>query len=256
MENLIIYPFLTGLVYLLVILLVRGFKWIKGLSTLDKLRLVQLVKSRLFLNSVSEAFNEGLLHRRIFRKNPVLGYMHMSLAFGWFLLIVVGHVEVMIAEKSLIVPIYKPVFFRYFEAGTGFQLAGVFAFVMDFLLLFTLSGLILAMAKRFRKKLFGLSRTTRLKSGDRIALTALWLIFPLRLLAESSAAALHGNGSFLTQTIGKLFENTFAPDMVSYSLWISYSLALGFSLWHCQIHGICIFPQRFCISSYAMQELL
>ena len=37
--------------------------------------------------------SESLHHRRIFRVNPLLGYMHMSLAFGWFLLIAVGWAE-------------------------------------------------------------------------------------------------------------------------------------------------------------------
>lgn len=228
MDKLVAIPFLAGLAYLCVIILARGFKWIIGLSKLDKLRMLNLLKNRVFLKSTAEAFFEGLLHRRIFRKNPVLGYMHMSLAFGWFLLIVIGHIEVMVAEKSLLVPFYKPVFFKYFGAGTSFALEGVFAFVMDLLLLFVLTGLSLAMIKRFQKKWFGLTKTTRLKSGDRIALTSLWLIFPLRLAAESSSAALYHNGSFLTQTVGKLFENLYWPETISHTLWISYSLALGF----------------------------
>lgn len=228
MDKLVAIPFLAGLAYLSVIILARGFKWIIGLSKLDKLRMLNLLKSRVFLKSVAEAFFEGLLHRRIFRKNPVLGYMHMSLAFGWFLLIAIGHMEVMVAEKSLLVPFYKPVFFRYFGAGTSFAPEGVFAFVMDLLLLFVLTGLSLAMIKRFKKKWFGLTKTTRLKSGDRIALTSLWLIFPLRLAAESSSAALYHNGSFLTQTVGKLFENFYWPETLSLTLWISYSMALGF----------------------------
>lgn len=228
MDKIITVPFMAGLIYLLVILLIRGFKWIKGLSKLDKLRLVQLLRSRMFLHSMIEAFKEGLLHQWIFKKNPVLGYMHMSLAFGWFLLIVVGHIEVMVAEKAVFVPVYKPVFFRYFETNTEFPFASVFAFVMDLFLLFVLSGLLLAILKRFRKKLFGLTKTTRMKSGDHIALTSLWLIFPLRLLAESMAAAIHSNGSFLTQTVGKLFENVVAPEITSNALWMSYSCALGF----------------------------
>ena len=84
----------------------------------------------------------------------------MSLAFGWFLLIVVGHFEVMVAHQSLLVPMYLPVFFRYFEIGKVFSFAGVFSFLMDFLLLFVLSGVALAMLKRFKKKLFGMKKTT------------------------------------------------------------------------------------------------
>ncbi len=228
MDKLIIFPFLTGLIYLLIILFIRGIKWINGLSKLDKLRLIRSIRSRIILRSIVETFREGLLHRNIFKKNKLLGYMHMSLAFGWFLLIVVGHIEVMIAEGSLFVPIYKPVFFRYFETGQDFFLVSIFSFSMDLLLLFVLSGLMLAMIKRFKKHLFGLTKTTRLKSGDRIALTSLWMIFPLRLLAESSTAMIKGNGSFLTQTVGKLFENGIAPEVTSNTFWVMYSVVLGF----------------------------
>ncbi|MGC9331990.1 MAG: hypothetical protein ACP5DZ_08985 [Bacteroidales bacterium] len=153
----------------------------------------------------------------------------MSLAFGWFLLIVVGHIETMVAENSFAVSLHKAVFFRYYEtSGEHFFMSEAFAFAMDFLLLFVLSGLSLAIIKRFKKRLFGLRRTTRLKSGDRIALTSLWLIFPLRLFAESNRAALYGNGGFLTDNVGKIFAYIGNQEMKHEPLWITYSLALGF----------------------------
>ncbi len=226
-EKSIIVPFSVGLVYLFIILIYRFTKWIRGLSKLDKLRLVQSLKSRRFLVSLKEVFYEGLLHHKIFLKNPVLGYMHMSLAFGWFLLIAVGHIEVMIATKSIFVPTYLPVFFRFFETGKSFIFSGFFSFLMDFLLLLVLSGVTLAMLKRFKKQLFGMKKTTRLKTGDRIALTSLWLIFPLRLVAESMSANIYGNGSFLTSTVGNLIGNS-ASETANFSLWMAYSLALGF----------------------------
>lgn len=227
MEKLIIFPFGIGLVYLLVILSFRFVKWIRGLSKLDKLRLVQSLKTKRVLFSIREVFFEGLLHHKIFLKNPVLGYMHMSLAFGWFLLIVVGHIEVMTARQSLIAPVYLPIFFRYFETGHNFRLAQFFSFLMDLLLLFVLSGVALAMLKRFKKQLFGMKKTTRLKTGDRIALISLWLIFPLRLLAEGSSAGLYGNGSFLTSLIGNILGNM-NSEAISLALWSAYSLSLGF----------------------------
>ena len=39
----------------------------------------------------------------------------MSLAFGWFLLIVIGHLEVVVAKGGLNFPFYYAIFFRYFE---------------------------------------------------------------------------------------------------------------------------------------------
>ncbi|HPF52499.1 MAG TPA: (Fe-S)-binding protein [Draconibacterium sp.] len=227
MEKLIILPFSIGFIYLLGILGFRFVKWIRGLSRLDKLRLIQSFKTKRVLNSLKEVFLEGLLHHKIFLKNPVLGYMHMSLAFGWFLLIVVGHFEVMVARHSMIVPMYLPVFFRYFETSHTFTLSGIFSFLMDLLLLLVLSGVALAMLKRFKKQLFGMKKTTRLKTGDRIALMSLWLIFPLRLLAEGMSAGLYGNGSFLTSSIGHIFGRL-NSETANLSLWTAYSCSLGF----------------------------
>ncbi|RIH65221.1 (Fe-S)-binding protein [Mariniphaga sediminis] len=227
MENFIIIPFTVGLIYLTLVLIYRFVKWVRGLSKLDKLRLVQSFKIRRMLRSLKEVFYEGLLHRKIFRKNPVLGYMHMSLAFGWFLLIVLGHIEVMAARRSLLVPFYLPVFFRYFETGTTFFASGIFSFLMDFFLLIVLSGVALAMLKRFKKQLFGMKKTTRLKTGDRMALTSLWLIFPLRLLAEGMSAELYGNGSFLTSSVGHII-GSFSSESTNLVLWTAYSCALGF----------------------------
>jgi Fe-S oxidoreductase len=228
MENIISIPFLVGMIYLFGVLIFRCIKWISGLSKFDKIRLFKSITGRRLFLSIKETFMEALLHRKIFRKNPVLGYMHMSLAFGWFLLIVVGHLETMIAEHSLFVPFHKAVFFRYYEGSGDFFLSGFFAFLMDFLLLFVLSGLLFAIVKRFRKRLFGLRRTTRLKSGDKIALTSLWLIFPLRLLAESTTAAIYHNGGFLTSGVGFLIDFTGNPAILYYPFWMAYSLSLGF----------------------------
>ncbi|MDT8308606.1 MAG: (Fe-S)-binding protein [Bacteroidales bacterium] len=228
MEQFIILPFLIGFSYLIVVLIYRFIKWIRGLSKMDKLRLVKSLRIKRILVSLKEVFFESLLHRKIIKKNPVLGYMHMSLAFGWFLLIVIGHLEAVVAKDSLFVPVYIPVFFRYFESSKAFAFSGIFTFVMDLLLLFVLTGLFLAIIKRFKKRIFGLKRTTRLKTGDRIALLSLWLIFPLRLLAESTSAAIHNNGGFLTSTFGNVINQVFNPEIINFPFWVAYSAALGF----------------------------
>lgn len=227
-EKLFTVPFLAGMAYLFFILIVKGIKWTKNLSKYDKLRLLQSFKSRRLLHSALEIFKECLLHRKIFKKNPVLGYMHMSLAFGWFLIIVLGHIETCWAEKSLAVPFYLPIFFRFFSEGHSFAGSKIFAALMDLFLLFVLSGVALAMIKRFYKKIFGMKRTTRLKTCDRIALISLWLIFPLRLLAESTSAVLLNNGSFLTNTTGNFLFNPQFASLVNYPLWTAYSVSLGF----------------------------
>ncbi len=98
---------------------------------------------------------------------------------------------------------YKAIFFKFFNPDHGqtpFE-AG-YAFLMDFLLAFILSGLLLAIIKRFASGVVGMKKTTKLKTLDKVALTSLWLIFPSRLLAESLTSGAYGTGSFLTGTLG------------------------------------------------------
>ncbi len=221
-------PFTIGLLYILAFLVVVSVIWILGLSKRDKIRIIKNLPTRKTWLAIRETFREALLHRKIFRKNRVLGYMHTSLAFGWFLLIVFGHLEAVIQYKTLAFPFWKSIFFRYAEQNplVGFE-SKFFAALMDSLLLIILSGVLLAYSKRIYKRAFGMKRTTRLKVGDRIALSALWLIFPFRFIAESISAGLHQNGSFLTQTSGKMLAAAFPLQILELPAWWAYSCALG-----------------------------
>ncbi|MEG2613275.1 MAG: (Fe-S)-binding protein, partial [Alistipes sp.] len=175
-----------------------------------------------------EVVRESLLHRRIFKINPLLGYMHMSLAFGWFLLIVVGWLETAAHLGFRYVPLQGHVFFKYF--ATGLEHKPVFDFLMDMLLLMVLSGVALAWAKRFYSRSMGLRRTTKHVMGDRIALSVLWFIFPARLVAESLTCALYGGGGFLTGTLGEwIGSHVDAGVLLSFesAAWWIYSFCLG-----------------------------
>ena len=83
-------PFIVGTLFLFAVVLTKWSLWFVRLPKMDR----RLVRHNFFtrntLFAVWEVVRESLLHARIFRVNPRLGYMHMSLAFGWFLLIVVG----------------------------------------------------------------------------------------------------------------------------------------------------------------------
>ena len=83
-----VLPFTIGLAALLVYLIVRYYKWIRSFPRVDQLKIRRGLFSRQTARSVKEVFMESLLHHKIFRTNPVLGYMHMTFAFGWFLLII------------------------------------------------------------------------------------------------------------------------------------------------------------------------
>lgn len=73
---------------------------------------------------------------------------------------------------------------------------------MDLILLMILSGLTLAFLKRMYSKALGLKKTTNHRPFDLLILTVLWLIFPLRFLAESFTSGVRGGGSFLTHSAG------------------------------------------------------
>lgn len=154
--------------------------------------------------------------------------MHMSLAFGWFLLIFFGTVEADIFGTRHLNAPYKAIFFRFFNPDhgrAGFEAA--YGFLMDLILAFILSGLLLAVIKRFSSGVVGLKKTTRLKTLDKIALASLWLIFPSRLLAESFTSGAYGTGSFLTGSLGTILASVFPAKEMAYPFWWLYSLSLG-----------------------------
>lgn len=220
-------PFLGGALYFFALVVIRFTRWIIGLSKIDKIRIWKGLFTKKTLISIKQAFLEGLLHQSIFKKNKVLGYMHMSLAFGWFLLIVVGHFETVNHFNSMSFPFETSIFFRYFitETPVG-ATAQIYAFVMDLLLLFILSGVSLAYFKRIRSRIFGMKKTTKLKLGDRFALGALWLIFPLRFFAETFTAGVYKNGSVISNSIGHLFSSILPVESLINPMWLSYSIAL------------------------------
>ncbi len=223
-----IWPFTIGLLFISVFLIIIIGIWISQLSGIDKNRIRHHIFTRKSLQAIRETFSESLLHRKIFSKNPVLGYMHMSLAFGWFLLIVVGHIDACNHYQTFTVPAWKAVFMRYFMTGPATTVSGkILAASMDLLLVFVLSGVMLAYFKRLNSRLFGMKKTTRLKTGDRIALSALWLIFPLRFLAESVSAGIHHNGSIISQPTGNMLASVLPVQSLEMPLWWAYSGALG-----------------------------
>lgn len=223
-----VIPFNIGLYFILIYIVARCFMWFRNLSRPDKLRLQRGFFGKAFGQSLSEIFMESLIHRKILKTNLRLGYMHMSLAFGWFLLIFFGTVEAdVFGTKHLNAP-YKAIFFKFFNpepSQTGVQEA--YGFLMDLILAFILSGLFLAVTKRFFSRVVGMKSTTKLKLTDKIALTSLWLIFPSRLLAESFTSGAYGSGSFLTGTLGSWLASFLPAGELAYPFWWLYSLSLG-----------------------------
>ena len=222
-----VIPFWIGVIFLFATILWKWGSWLVKLPRDDKMSILRGFFSVATFRAVWEVIMESLVHRKIWKVNPLLGFMHMSLAFGWFLLIAVGWVEAAYVLGGG--PLHAHVFFRFFDdtAHTGFN---GFALVMDLLLLLVLTGVGLAWFKRARSRVLGMKKTTKHVAVDRVALASLWCIFPLRLLAESFTAALQHNGSFLTGGIGRLIESSMsaaAINDIGYIIWWAYSFALG-----------------------------
>jgi Fe-S oxidoreductase len=222
-----VIPFVIGMIFVLGYCLIAMVRVVCQLPKADRKRfLLSLITPKYIWMNVRDIFLNCLIHVKLWKRNKVLGYMHSSIAFGWFMLIVLGHLEVMLFVPQRIHLFYYPIFFNYFVAETEQTLQGaLLMFLMDFFLLLVLSGIILAIIKRFVSRIVGMRRTTRLSVLDQVGLYSLWAIFPLRLLAESFTAHISG-GSFLTIPANWVFRQFLGNDLHALPTWWAYSIAL------------------------------
>ena len=233
-----VLPFVIGTISLFVTTAIKFYRWIKWLDKDQR----NIMRKTFFTMKVfpalwmilKELFNEVLLHVKVTRHNRILGFMHRSIALGWFLLIVVGTIGVASYLDWLYLhaghhPFWLGVFFNYFVRDYDDTTGTVFAHIMDLLLLYVLSGVLLAIIKSIYSRAVRMRKTTKLKLSDIVLRYSLWLIFPLRLVAESVTAAIADNGGFLTQSIGNMINPAFAR-VAELPLWAAYSSALGIFL--------------------------
>ena len=229
-----VIPFTVGIVFFLCWITVGCIRLLHAMPRADRLHLWKsLFLPKTAAKNIKDLFCDCLLHVKIWQRKPLLGYMHSAIAFGWFMLIVLGHIEV-----ALFVParlnvsrggLFYPIFYRYFvwmNPGHTTLKGSFFFFLMDFFLLYVLTGIALAVFKRFRSIVLGMRHTTKPSLADRVALYSLWLIFPLRLLAESFTADLSG-GSFLTVGVNHFWHFLFGDKLWFTPCWWAYSISLG-----------------------------
>lgn len=226
--NPFVLPFLFGMIFVLSYCLYGIVRILLQLSHTDRKKFfLSLITPKIMVKNCWQIFTDCLIHVKLWKRNKVLGYMHSSIAFGWFMLIVLGHLEVFIYVPQRVHLFYYPIFFNYFIAEADATIGGaVLMFLMDFFLLIVLSGIMLAIVKRVHSRLFGMKHTTRPSLVNLIGMYSLWAIFPLRWLAESFTAHISG-GSFLTLLANWLFRQFLGNDLNMLPTWWAYSIALG-----------------------------
>ena len=222
-----VIPFLIGMAFVMGYCIVGAIRLIFQLDHGDRKRfLLSLITPKTAWKNIKDIFLNCLIHVKLWKRNKLLGFMHSSIAFGWFMLILLGHIECILYMPHRVKLFYYPIFFNYFVAENETTLRGaIFFFLMDFFLLLVLTGITLAIIKRVRSRLFGMRRTTKPTLLDRVGLYSLWLIFPLRLLAESFTAHISG-GSFLTIPMNMMFKAFLGEQMNMLPTWWAYSICL------------------------------
>jgi len=226
--NNFVLPFMFGMVFVLGYCLFGFFRIMAELSARERRHFfASLFNPKTAWKNIRDIFLNCLFHVKLWKKNKTLGFMHSSIAFGWFMLIVLGHVEVWLFAREGMGRLYYPIFFNYFVAEEEATIGGAFIFfLMDFFLLLVLAGITLAIIKRFRSRWFGMRRTTRPSVLDIVGLYSLWAIFPLRLLAEGMTAHISG-GSFLIIPLNWVARQFLGNELNMLPTWWAYSIALG-----------------------------
>ena len=223
-----VIPFCAGMAFVLGYCLFGLIHILFQLPRRDRRHfLVSLINPVTAWKNIRDIFLNCLFHVKLWKRNPLLGYMHSSIAFGWFMLILLGHVEVLLYAPGHLSKFYYPIFFNFFVAKSEETIGGaVLFFLMDFFLLVVLSGITLAIIKRVRSLWFGMRRTTRPSVLDMVGLYSLWAIFPLRLLAEGFTAHISG-GSFLIIPLNWIVRGFLGNEVNMVPTWWAYSIALG-----------------------------
>ena len=233
-----VLPFVISMTFVLLYCLIGMIRIVFQLPKEDRRKFLRsLIYPKSALKNFRDLVNDCLLHTKIWKRKPLLGYMHMSIALGWFMIIIVGHFESVAFSplRGLDVPfmpklmsnLYLPIFFRYFAMEDLSLKAQIFSFLMDFFLLMIISGIFIAAVKKKKPRKVGLKRVTKFGIKEDLVRLSLWTIFPLRFLAESSMANIAG-GSFLTKYLG--FELLFGGnynETLSMVFWWLYSIDLA-----------------------------
>jgi len=222
-----VIPFLVGMAFVLLYCFGAMIRVLFELSWQDRKKFfLSFLNPKILYKDAKDIFLNCLIHVPLWKRNKLFGYMHSSIAFGWFMIILLGHIEVLLFVPGRINLFYYPIFFNYFVAEDDVTLRGsLLFFLMDFFLLMIMSGITLAIARRIKNYMFGVKRMARPTFLNVVGLYSLWAIFPLRWLAESFTAHISG-GSFLTVPANWLFRQFLGNELYMLPTWWAYSIAL------------------------------
>lgn len=229
MKELFVVPFAFGALFLFICLAVYWIRWFGQFDVAQRKLIARCLISLRSVRATGEVVRECLFHGRLWIHNARLGMMHTCFAAGWFLLIVVGHVQVAYDSGSLLHAPWYVIFYRWYVPLSPHTLTNeILEIVMNLLLLVMLIGVCMAVVKRFYVRLFGLKKNTRPAFIDLIPLWSLWCIFPLRFLAESMVVAANNEGGGpLTMFAGQFLESFLPADHLVFVCYALYSLSLG-----------------------------
>ena len=187
-----VIPFVLGMAFVLTYCFVGLLRIIAQLPKDDRRQFWRsLVTPKTAWANIRDLFGDCLFHVKIWKRNPILGYMHSSIAFGWFMLIAIGHVMLFTLKPLQNVDVqgfertftnfYYPIFYKHFAEETP-----VFAFLMDLFLIVIITGIFIAVVKKIYSGMVGVKRVTKFGFADNMIRFALWTIFPFRLIAEKT----------------------------------------------------------------------
>ena len=227
-----VLPFVIGTTFVLMYCFIGMIRIIWQLPKKDRRKFgLSLITPKTLWKNIKDLFGDCLFHVKIWKRKPLIGYMHSAIAFGWFMIIIVGHFETVAFSplrgvempfmQKLMSNLYLPIFFRYFAIEGLTLKAQIFSFLMDFFLLMIISGIVIAVVKKKRPRKVGMKRVTKFGIKEDLVRIALWTIFPLRFLAESSVAGFAG-GSFLTKFLG--FDLLFGGNYNHHKTMLNVSL--------------------------------
>ena len=190
-----VIPFVIGAVFVLTYCAVCLVKVVWQLPWDDRKKFwLSLVTPKTAWANIRDLFGDCLFHVKIWKRNPILGYMHSAIAFGWFMIIITGHLEIILLKPLQNLPMHKrtftnlyyAIFFNHFAPDEASLTAKVLSTLMDFFLLLVLSGIMIAIVKKIKSRTVGVRRATKFGFADNVIRYALWTIFPLRLIAEKT----------------------------------------------------------------------